>query len=242
MPAFCAGNTSRWQNREYTPAEISPVTCSSSFKAGSHVGELRVRRRHKLLSWREIRPHREDALRPPFVTPEPVIDPSPGGAVAAAAAPTPSFRGFTGLTSPPQRTARNGNQFSAEPPDQGLAVGNGFVLEAINSALNVYDTNGVQLLPRPLALSEFFAYRRELTAPPVFLAFSLGDVSCLFDPETQRWFVVALAQFNTPTGVFIQQSRLYLAVSETSDPTALFRLHPQYYSCARSRPGRAACP
>ena len=46
-----------------------------------------------------------------------------------------------------------------------------------------------------------------------------GDVSCLFDPETQRWFVVAWAQLNTPTGVPIQQSRLYLAVSETSDPT-----------------------
>src|SRR5207245_10231816 len=46
-----------------------------------------------------------------------------------------------------------------------------------------------------------------------------GDVSCLFDPETQRWFIVAWAQLNTATGVPIQQSRLYLAVSETSDPT-----------------------
>jgi hypothetical protein len=76
---------------------------------------------------------------------------------AAAAAPTPSFRGFTGLTHLEERTARNGNQFSTEPPDQGLAVGNGFVLEGVNSALNVYDTNGIQLLVNRVALSSFSA-------------------------------------------------------------------------------------
>jgi hypothetical protein len=143
----------------------------------------------------------------------------PAAPVAAAAAPTPSFRGFTGLTHLQQRTARNGNQFSTEPPDQGLAVGNGFVLEAINSALNVYDTNGVQLLPRPLALSEFFGLPPGINRTTGFNGVFPGDVSCLFDPETQRWFVVAWAQLNTATGVPVQQSRLYLAVSETSDPT-----------------------
>src|SRR5262245_9748429 len=40
--------------------------------------------------------------------------------------------GFSGLTHVDQRTASGGNQFSSEPPDQALAVGNGFVLEAVN--------------------------------------------------------------------------------------------------------------
>jgi hypothetical protein len=167
----------------------------------------------------EIQRHHEDALRPPVRDSGGVISRVPVAPAAAAAAPTPSFRGFTGLTHLEQRTARNGNQFSTEPPDQGLAVGNGFVLEGVNSALNVYDTNGIQLLVRPLALSEFFGLPPGINRTTGFNGVFPGDVSCLFDPETQRWFVVAWAQLNTATGVPIQQSRLYLAVSETSDPT-----------------------
>ena len=167
----------------------------------------------------EINPNRRPVLRPPVRDSGAVIEQMPAAPLAPAVGPTPNFRGFTGLTHLEQRTARNGNQFSTEPPDQGLAVGNGFVLEAINSALNVYDTNGVQLLVRPLALSEFFGLPPGINRTTGFFGVFPGDVSCLFDPETQRWFVVAWAQLNTATGVPIQQSRLYLAVSETSDPT-----------------------
>ena len=71
----------------------------------------------------------------------------------------------------------------------------------------------------PLALSEFFGLPPGINRTTGFIGVFPGDLSCLFDPETQRWFVVAWAQLNTPTGVPIQQSRLYLAVSETSDPT-----------------------
>ena len=49
---------------------------------------------------------------------------------------------FNGLNHREQRLANNGNQFSLEPPDQGLCVGNGFVMESINDALRVYDTAG----------------------------------------------------------------------------------------------------
>src|SRR5438067_4073904 len=163
---------------------------------------------------------RQDALRPPIHDSGPVVlDQAPATPAAAVASPTPSSRGFTGLTHLQQRTARNGNQFSTEPPDQGLAVGNGLVLEGVNSALNVYDTNGVQQLAHPVALSEFFGLPPGINRTTGFNGVFPGDVSCLFDPETQRWFVVAWAQLNTATGVPIQQSRLYLAVSETSDPT-----------------------
>jgi hypothetical protein len=144
----------------------------------------------------DIQRNREDALRPPVRDSGGVISRAPATPAAAAAAPTPSFRGFTGLTHLQQRTARNGNQFSTEPPDQGLAVGNGFVLEAINSALNVYDTNGVQQLPNPVALSEFFGLPPAINRTTGFFGVFPGDVSCLFDPETQRWFVVAWAQLN----------------------------------------------
>src|SRR6266567_4861452 len=173
----------------------------------------------------EIQRHHEDALRPPVRDSGGVISRVPVAPVAAAAAPTPSFRGFTGLTHLEQRTARNGNQFSTEPPDQGLAVGNGFVLEAVNSALNVYDTDGIQQLLRPVALSEFFGLPPGINRTTGFNGVFPGDPVALFDPETERWFVAAWAQLNTATGVPLQQSRLYLAISETSDPTGAYLIY-----------------
>ena len=173
----------------------------------------------------EIQPLRRDALRPPLRDSGPVVDRAPAAPAAVAGGPTPSFRGFTGLTHLQQRTARNGNQFSTEPPDQGLAVGNGLILEAVNSALNVYDTNGVQLLPRPVALSEFFGLPAGINRTTGFRGVFPGDPVALFDPETQRWFLAAWSQLNTATGVPLQQSRLYLAVSQTSDPTGTYSIY-----------------
>jgi hypothetical protein len=49
---------------------------------------------------------------------------------------------FEGLNFFNQRFANGGNQFSVEPPDQGLCVGNGFVLETVNTVLRVYHTDG----------------------------------------------------------------------------------------------------
>src|SRR5207249_169299 len=49
---------------------------------------------------------------------------------AAKAKSNPTFNsGFEGLNFYQQRYARGGNQFSVEPPDQALCVGNGYELE-----------------------------------------------------------------------------------------------------------------
>jgi hypothetical protein len=174
----------------------------------------------------EIQRHRGDALRPPVRDVGPGTDRVPAAASATAiASPSPATRGFTGLTHLEERTARGGNQFSTEPPDQGLAVGNGLILEAVNSALNVYDTNGIQQLPRPVALSEFFGLPKAIDRTTGFNGVFPGDPVALFDFETQRWFVAAWAQLNTATGAPLQQSRLYLAVSQTSDPTGAYSIY-----------------
>src|SRR3954471_16261287 len=73
---------------------------------------------------------------------------SAGGAAVGVATTTgkkaksnPKFNsGFEGLNLYQQRYARGGNQFSVEPPDQGMCAGNGYVVEAVNDVLNVYDT------------------------------------------------------------------------------------------------------
>src|SRR3989441_4284199 len=60
----------------------------------------------------------------------------------------PGFEiGFEGLNHYQQRYSRGGNQFSIEPPDQGLCVGNGYVVEAVNEVMNVYNTAGQSVLP-----------------------------------------------------------------------------------------------
>ncbi len=50
---------------------------------------------------------------------------------------------FDGMNHRDQRTANGGNQFSLEPPDQGLCVGNGHVVEVIN------DVSGCSTLTAP---------------------------------------------------------------------------------------------
>ena len=61
----------------------------------------------------------------------------------------PQFNsGFEGLNHYQQRYSRGGNQFSVEPPDQGMCVGNGYVVEAVNDVLNVFDAaTGASALP-----------------------------------------------------------------------------------------------
>src|SRR5262249_59099573 len=62
---------------------------------------------------------------------------------------TPAFNsGFEGLTHYQQRYSRGGNQFSVEPPDQGMCVGNGHVVEVVNDVFNVYSAaTGASVLP-----------------------------------------------------------------------------------------------
>src|SRR5581483_12363408 len=60
--------------------------------------------------------------------------------------PTFNFS-FEGLNHYQQRYARGGNQFSVEPPDQGMCVGNGYIVEAVNDVLNVFNTSGQSVLP-----------------------------------------------------------------------------------------------
>jgi len=171
------------------------------------------------------------------------VQPTPQAPAAAPVTATGLFRGFTGLTQRDQRYANNGNQFGTVPPDQGLAVGNGLIVEAINSALSVYDTNGVQQphLPSsgpsyatqyPLALTQFFGLpsafnRANTTGTPNGTCGPDDpfDPVAIFDPETQRWFVAAVAIDAKPNCTSKKSSKLYIAVSQTADPTGAYYIY-----------------
>jgi hypothetical protein len=130
------------------------------------------------------------------------------------------YRGFTGLKHLDQRNSDSGDQYSLEPPDQALAAGNGYVVESINNAINIYDTNGIQLITQPLSLTQFFGLPHEIVRPSGPYGNIPGDPVALYDSETSRWFVEAWSQ-NTDhtTGAGKNNSTIYLAISQTSDPT-----------------------
>jgi hypothetical protein len=133
----------------------------------------------------------------------------------------PGFSSFEGLTHFDTRTARGGNQFSTEPPDQGLCVGNGFVLEAINDVVAVYNAESHARLSGPTALSSFFNLPPDIlrTRPLVFGQRST-DPKCYFDASTNRWFVTMLKEdVNPQTGALSGPHQVLLAVSQTGNPS-----------------------
>jgi len=150
--------------------------------------------------------------------------------------------GFEGLNFYQQRYARGGNQFSVEPPDQGLCVGNGYVLEAVNDVLNIYDESGQSVLPDNTAtnivggfprnvghavdLNSFYGYAPAINRTTGIRGPFVTDPSCLYDAATQRFFVVVLTLEVVPTtGAFTNQNHLDIAVSKTSNPTGAWNIY-----------------
>jgi len=122
--------------------------------------------------------------------------------------------------------AAGGNQFSLEPPDQGLCVGNGFVLETVNDVLRIFDTAG-KPLTAPTALNAFYGYAPAITRPAGPFGPSITDPSCTFDVQTQRWFhvVLTLDRADPSKQDLSGANHLDVAVSATADPTGLWNIY-----------------
>ena len=128
---------------------------------------------------------------------------------ASKAKSNPQFQtGFEGLNHYQQRYSRGGNQFSVEPPDQGLCVGNGYVFEAVNDVVNVYNEAGQSVLPdntstnivsgfprnvnHAVDLNSFYGYAPAINRTTGVRGPFVTDPTCLYDAATQRFFVVVL--------------------------------------------------
>jgi hypothetical protein len=139
--------------------------------------------------------------------------------------------GFEGLNFFNQRYANGGNQFSLEPPDQGLCVGNGSVVEAVNDVFNVYGVTGQSLLsPNNVGgavdLNSFFGYPAMFNRTTGDTGPFITDPSCLYDAATRRFFLVVLTLDVVPaTGAFTGTNHLDIAVSRGSDPTGLWNIY-----------------
>jgi hypothetical protein len=115
-------------------------------------------------------------------------------AAAAASSPQVNINGVSSLDS--QVTNYN---LKFEPPDQGLCKGNGFVLEAVNSAYRIYDTAG-KSMRGPFNINDLFNVGgKEFTSDP----------RCWFDPASQTWFTTVIFLNDTFT-----RSALLVAVRQ----------------------------
>src|ERR671935_2029292 len=167
--------------------------------------------------------------------------PSVSSGKKAKSNPTFNF-GFQGLNHYQQRYSRGGNQFSVEPPDQGMCAGNGYVVEAVNDVFNVYSAStGQSVLPDNTAtnivagfprnvnhavdLNSFYGYAPAINRSTGVRGPFVTDPSCLYDAATQRFFVVVLTLNTNPNGSFTLVNHLDLAVSATSNPTGLWNIY-----------------
>jgi hypothetical protein len=146
------------------------------------------------------------------------------------ASSNPGLLGFDGLTHRDQRIAGTGafanTQFNKEPPDQGLCVGNAFVVETVNTAVRVRTTTGA-LVTNAIPLNQFFGLTPEVirSSPPVFGDFT-SDPKCYYDARLQRFFLTLVQlDVNPSTGVFAGPSSVLIAVSQTSNPAGSWFLY-----------------
>jgi hypothetical protein len=154
--------------------------------------------------------------------------------------PTFNF-GFEGLNHYQQRYSRGGNQFSVEPPDQGMCAGNGYVVEAVNDVFNVYSSaTGASLLPDNTAtnivggfprnvnhtidLNSFYGYAPAINRTTGVRGPFVTDPSCLYDQQTQRWFVVVLT-LDFVSNALTGKNHLDIAVSQTANPAGAWNIY-----------------
>jgi hypothetical protein len=155
-------------------------------------------------------------------------------------------RGWEGLDHADQRFAGGGNQFSLEPPDQGLCVGGVSpndpsdgpeVVESVNDALLFYDGRSHQF-GVPITLSQFFGLPPTINRSTGKFGPFISDPKCFFDPDTQRWFhsVLAITQ-DRVSGAFKAPAWVYLAVSTSSEALGSYLIYrinatdPQHPNC-----------
>jgi len=109
---------------------------------------------------------------------------------------------FDGVSSLDSAVTNFGLEF--EPPDQGLCVGNGFVVEPVNSAYTIYKRDG-SVVAGPFNVNVMFDEGlTEFTSDP----------RCHFDPSTHTWFAIILFISADNTN-----ARTDIAVNTSGDPT-----------------------
>ena len=130
----------------------------------------------------------------------------PVAPVSPAAGPTPAIQAnFNGVSSRDSGIVNFNQEF--EPPDQGLCVGNGYVVELVNSAYRIYNRTG-RSLAGPFNINDLFNQGAlQLTVYP----------RCYYDPATNTWFATIEYVASSTAGLGTT-SQLLVAVNSSGNP------------------------
>src|SRR5262249_40588821 len=124
-----------------------------------------------------------------------------------AATASPLLANFNGTSSRDSAVTNFNQEF--EPPDQGLCVGNGFVMDMVNSAYTIYRPNGA-VVSGPFNINGPFGEG---------LTQFTSDPRCYYDPSTNTWFATILfisgGDFGTGPS---NESHLDIAVNSPNGP------------------------
>ncbi|HEY8039693.1 MAG TPA: hypothetical protein VIF15_07860 [Polyangiaceae bacterium] len=147
--------------------------------------------------------------RQPSAQPLPSAPPSVKSSAVSGAADGALY-GFPGIAAIDTDTATHSQGIT--PPDQALCAGNGYVVEAVNSALAVYDILG-QPVSAPVDIAAFFQFPAAAGGVSSFPS----DPKCYFDQATGRFFATILRLPSDASGNLLG-SELDIAVSTSDDP------------------------
>jgi hypothetical protein len=166
-----------------------------------------------------------DRARPGFKKgkfPKKPLDAATVASSAVSAAGSELGDHFNGMNHRDQRLANGGNQFSLEPPDQGLCAGNGRVIEAINDVIKIHNTSGADLTGT-VDLNTFYGYPAAIVrATPNVYGPSITDPVCLYDSTINRFIVAVLTLDRIGTTSSLNGvNHLDIAVSPNGSPSSL---------------------
>ena len=146
--------------------------------------------------------------------------------------------GFAGISSALERAADNGNEFTIEPPNPAIAVAHGYILEGVNNAVQVYNAAGKPMLPKEVSSNQLFGLAPAIDRTTGIFGPFPTDMRVFYDGQVDRWFVLQRAQDQDMFGDALVTSHLYLAVSQTADPTGTYNV----YAADTTDNGRFGCP
>jgi hypothetical protein len=164
--------------------------------------------------------HRPGFRRSPFPD-----EPLPAPVVrSSAVARSDAKVSVLGLNHRDQRLANGGNQFSLEPPDQGLCAGNGFVVETVNSVIRVHDRSG-GAVTGVQDLNTFLGYPAAIDRTTGVIGPQVIDPVCHYDPDSNRFVFADTTLGSLPDGSFTGKNTIDVAVSNTGDPTGAWTVY-----------------
>eukprot|EP00271_Cylindrocystis_brebissonii_P022109 TRINITY_DN8332_c0_g1_i1.p1 TRINITY_DN8332_c0_g1~~TRINITY_DN8332_c0_g1_i1.p1 ORF type:complete len:653 (+),score=26.01 TRINITY_DN8332_c0_g1_i1:69-2027(+) len=113
---------------------------------------------------------------------------------------------------------------------QGMAAGNGYVVQGVNNAFRVYNATTGKPLVETTPMNQFFqttyvAYLKTASSRTVTFGDNLAFPRVLYDGDAKRWYIFIVGLKGADVYKFKDPSFLLVAVSKSSNPLLGF----QYY-------------